>query len=506
MKRLALIPALAALACTAALAAEDPFHALANRLPRSANVLGIVNLEKMYQSPQAIREGWKKKIEGAFEAGVTRVPPQTARLVVGMQLDLDNVQPLWEAAVIDLNTNFEVGTIAMRRSGKADKINGLPVAVLPGDVFLVQFGPRTLGALAPANRQAAARWLREIEPSSKVALSPYLEKAAGYADTAGTDIVMAIDLGGAFSLERTTQYVKKAEALRSYSQDWSRVAQLLAGVEGMRLGIRVDEKSLARVTLDFSEDASVLGGVAKPLLMGMLKDAGMELDDLATWKSEVKGNQLSLQGYLSTESLRLVLSLFHSPAPADSVVETPEKVVEKPSMAELSLAYFQKIMQRLKDLKALKRDSKTFGQQGAFYDRYAGLIEQMPTLGVDPEVVDYGYYAAQQLRAAAATVRGANINIGINTSQSANDPSNYGGYGYGGYGYGGYGYGYGGYGAPTARNVMRSQLNYEMSQGRVIRKTGEGEARLSIEGIRDELITATNETRRRMTDKYQIQF
>ena len=179
--------------------------------------------------------------------------------------------------------------------------------------------------MAPANRQAAARWLREIEPSSKVALSPYLEKAAGYTDTAGTDIVMAIDLAGAFSLDRTLQYVKKAEAVRGYSQDWNRVAKLLAGVEGIRLGIRVTEKPLARVTLDFGEDASVLSAVAKPLLLGILKDAGMELDDLNTWKSDVKGPQLSLQGYLSTDSLRMVLSLFHSPAPADSVAEAPAK-------------------------------------------------------------------------------------------------------------------------------------------------------------------------------------
>ena len=130
----------------------------------------------------------------------------------------------------------------------------------------------------------------------------------------------------------------------------------------------------------------------------------------------------------------------------------------------------------------------------------------MPTLNVDPEVVDYGYYVAQQLRAAASAVRGAGINTGVQTSQAVNDRSSaYGGYGYGGYGYG-YGYGYGGYGAPTARNVIRSDLKYESSQRRVIRKTEQGAARMSIEGLRDELIAATNETRRRMTDKYQIQF
>ena len=295
--------------------AAAQFRELANRLPRAANTLVVVNLEQMLQSPQGIREGWSKKVEEAFEAGVTRVPPQTLRFVLGAQLDLESAQPVWEAAVLDLKTNVAMDVIASKRSGKADKIGDLAALALPNDVYAVQFGPRTLGALAPANRQAAARWLRETEPSSKVVLSPYLEKAAGYSDTAGTDIVMAVDLAGAFSLERTSQYVKKAEALRSYPRDWDKVAKLLAGVEGLRLGIRITEKPVARVTLDFGEDASVLSAVAKPLLIGMLNDAGMGLDDLDNWKSEVQGTELSLQGYLTTESLRRVLSLVESPAP-----------------------------------------------------------------------------------------------------------------------------------------------------------------------------------------------
>ena len=148
-------------------AAAAQFREMANRLPRTANTLVVVNLQQALQSPQGVREGWKNRIERAFQAGVTRVPPQTARFVLGAQLDLESAQPIWEAAVLDLNSNVTMDWIAEKRSGKADKIGSLSVAALPNDVYAVQFGPRTFGALAPANRQATVRWLREIEPASK---------------------------------------------------------------------------------------------------------------------------------------------------------------------------------------------------------------------------------------------------------------------------------------------------------------------------------------------------
>ena len=156
-------------------------------------------------------------------------------------------------------------------------------------------------------------------------------------------------------------------------------------------------------------------------------------------------------------------------------------------------------MRLLNDLKALEGKSQTFAQKGVWYDRYAGKIEQLPTLNVDPEIVDYGFFVAKQLRTASATVRGANIAIGVNTSQAVND----GAIGSGAYGYG---YGYGSYGVVTPRAAAAAEYTYHNAQRRVIRKTGQGQARMSIDGLRSELISATNDTRRRMTDKYKIQF
>ncbi|MFH1266377.1 MAG: hypothetical protein ABIK89_11680, partial [Planctomycetota bacterium] len=79
------------------------------------------------------------------------------------------------------------------------------------------------------------------------------------------------------------------------------------------------------------------------------------------------------------------------------------------------------------------------------------------------------------------------------------------GYAYGGgtrYGrYGGYG-GYGGYAAYGPRMEARSID----SERRVVRSQERGKMATDVHAIRDQVIAATTEMRRKMTQKYQIEF
>ena len=79
---------------------------------------------------------------------------------------------------------------------------------MPNDTYLVQLGPKTLGAMGPANRQAVVRWIRDIRKPTPPPLSPYLQKAAVYSDEAGSEIIMALDLEGVMSFERVGKYLK----------------------------------------------------------------------------------------------------------------------------------------------------------------------------------------------------------------------------------------------------------------------------------------------------------
>ena len=50
--------------------AADEFQSLVSQIPRSANAVVLLNMEKAKNSPLGLKEGWKRKVEKAFEAGL----------------------------------------------------------------------------------------------------------------------------------------------------------------------------------------------------------------------------------------------------------------------------------------------------------------------------------------------------------------------------------------------------------------------------------------------------
>ena len=185
--------------------AADEFQDLVNKIPRSANAVVLLNMEKAKNSPFGLKEDWSAKIEQAFEDGLVRVPPQAKRFVLASQIDFEFMEPLWEAAVIELDEDLSSTDIEKMRHGTLDTIEGLPAIARPNDTYLVKLAPKLVGAMGPANRQAVVRWIRDIRKPLPPPLSPYLQKAAVYSDKAGSEIIMAIDLEGVFSYQAHQQ-------------------------------------------------------------------------------------------------------------------------------------------------------------------------------------------------------------------------------------------------------------------------------------------------------------
>ena len=88
--------------------AADEFQDLVNKIPRSANAVVLLNMEKAKSSPLGMKEDWRAKVEQAFEYGLVRVPPQAKRFVLASQIDFEFMEPLWEAAVIEMEQDHLV--------------------------------------------------------------------------------------------------------------------------------------------------------------------------------------------------------------------------------------------------------------------------------------------------------------------------------------------------------------------------------------------------------------
>ena len=488
--------------------AADEFQELVRLVPRSANAIVLLNMEKAKNSPMGLREGWKAKIEKAFAAGLVRVPPQAKRFVLASQIDLEFMEPLWEAAVVDLDEELSIEQIAQRRGGVLDTIENLPALVLPNDTYIVQFGPKTLGAMGPANRQTVVRWVREVRKPSPRPLSAYLQQAAVFSDDTGSQVIMAVDLGGAMSFERVGKYLKsKQKLLDEWNADLLALTKLLRDVRGVRIGVRIGEQPSARIVIDLRSDASSIASFAKPLFMQIMSDLGASINEVQFWTAQAKGSELSLSGRLTNSGLRRLLSVVDSPVSNEhtGAKAPPISPGELPAIrAKASRDHFRAVVGMFNDLKGDMRNARTIASAAVWFDKYARRIERLPMLNVDDEVLDYSGFVADQMRQASQVVKTMGIQSGARTAQVTS--SNAAPYVVGTARWGRYGR-YGGYvGVRGGVYGQRAEMKNIDSQRRAIRAQEKGVAATDVGQLRQGVLSATADIRRKMTKKYQLQF
>ena len=123
-----------------------------------------------------------------------------------------------------------------------------------------------------------------------------------------------MDLEGSLREASIEEYLKTKEIPGASGVDQKKLAGLLAGVRGLRLGIRIGEKPFGKLVVDFADDASMTAPFAKPLLLQVLADVGASIGDLAEWKPGAVGKTVSLEGYLTPDGLRRALSVIEPPS------------------------------------------------------------------------------------------------------------------------------------------------------------------------------------------------
>ena len=280
----------------------------------------------------------------------------------------------------------------------------MPAALLQNGTYVLQLGPKRLAAMRPGNRQTVVRWMRDVRKRSPPPLSPYLQKAAVYSDEAGSEIIMAIDLEGAMWWERVCDYLTKhKKSLREWqgkgqsSISLTVAARVVSSVRGIRIGVRIGQQPTARIAVDLSDEAYLLAGIAKPLLLQILSDNGALINDFQSWTVQAAGSEISLSGKLSSKGLRELLSVVDSPV-GDEVSAAAEPDASpgqsQATQAEKSRRYFRTIVGMADDLKDDMKKAANLASTQLFFERYAKRIERMPILGIDEDLLKYSAYVA----------------------------------------------------------------------------------------------------------------
>jgi hypothetical protein len=484
MRRLPLVLSCTALflAAVASRPAAAQFEDLAAKVPATANAIVLLDGQKLMASPLAAREGWKQKYEQTFSAGLASIPPDTQRMLLAAQLDYEYMKPSWEVAIAELARPRALAEVARLTKGTLDTVGDTPAVALRDNAYLVTLGPRSLGVMAPANRQAVARWLREAAGRTAPALSPYLNASLVAVQDAA--IVMAFDLQDAVPPDIIRAKLASSSALAGKKIDLDAAAKALSGIRGLALEVAVTDTATGRLRVHFSGDSSVLAPIAQPLLLEILSDLGASIDDIASWKVETEPQRITFSGPLTAAGRKRVLSLIDQPTSAliapDSGQTSPGSQQQRAAAA--SQQYFKSLTSMLDDVREQSKDAKTFGQNALWFDNWARRIDRLPVLNVDQDLLKFGHGTAAALRGMAAALRGVGI-------QSATISSNINA---GSWGDGYYSYYNDWRDADDERRAARANL----------RASGATTARDIAVQIENE----TGKIRQVMTQKYQVEF
>src|SRR5688572_969239 len=294
---------------------EANFKSLSQRLPAGANAVIAINVDKVLKTPYAQAE-WVPTAADAWANQPVMIPSGAKRLLMAAEVRTDSMEPFWEMSLVEMEKVPDLKLMAAKEGGHIDRVWDKDAVASPINAYFVPLDATTLASITPANRAAIAKWVRTptTRPEGNMT-SDYLQRvAAGLGDK--TDIVMALDLEGAFGVPRIRRWLDETDIKEIPEKQRDEAARTLGTMKGITLAMTVGQDVTGRATVEFDRDASALGPAAKPIMLGVLSAAGMRIDDIEQWNFAASGKQVTMDGKLSTPALRKLLGIVQSPIPA----------------------------------------------------------------------------------------------------------------------------------------------------------------------------------------------
>lgn len=392
----------AAMSMVLARRALADFNDLLARVPPGANAVAAIDVRGIVSSPMGVENKWKGKLAHPDASNPLLVPPDATRIVMASWIEPSTVQPMWEASVIELAKAPSMERIAKTQGGFVETVADKQAVWSPMNAYFVRLDTRVLGAVAPADRQFAARWARQ-SGSSGQELSPYLQSAVNSMGPK-THYLFALDLQDAASAKRVRHRLSMGEfaSLAEKNIDIDKISAILASIKGLTLQVAVGEAATGKGVVDFGRPASPLADFGKPLLLEFLGKCGAGIDDFASWNVAVKENALTFEGELSTDGLRRLMSIVDPPSPTQTAESDEEKAAageksgggaapeSQKAVIAASKAYFDTVTSIIDNIGKQIRTATSMTQGAVYVGRSARRIGRLPILNVDPALVEWG--------------------------------------------------------------------------------------------------------------------
>jgi hypothetical protein len=472
------------------------FGDLLKRIPEQSNLLMLVNVDGLFNSPIGRRENWRQQALESRRGGLG-LAPEVSKYAVAVGMDFSSMQERWKVGIAQLRRDvpLKFDDLANREGGYTETVEKTPVVWTPRGFYLFDFPDNLVGFASPTNRQNLADWFRSALWHPRNFPPGFADRAIFRAD-AGAQIVLALDLADAVSDKAIEPWLNTFDVIKKTNTEPKLLAPRLATVKSAFLVIKADQGIEGNLRIDFDRDVDYTAQVARTLILDLVDDYGAELPEMKTWTLGFdKKTAVEMSGRLSVESVQKVLSMAHAPrltsarttpveAPAAAKAEAkaaakaaPPYDRRQPDNVSAAQGYFRSVSSLIEGLKGVQRP--TYRSTKLWYDRYAKQIEELPILGVDKELLDWGAMVARTLREMSSGVNYYSQN------QKYSVASDSGGY------YGGYGVYYG------------NSRAYDQS---VIKKQSDAMMSVDLDKRWQAIETSVSDVRRKMVEKYMVDF
>lgn len=406
-----LLACVATAALVAPFAQAQSFSDLTRWVPQDANAVMAMNVEKALESDMGKDKFWRQVLQLNNKEGRTIVRPEFQTVVMASSVDLsEEVEADWQLFLAHSTLLPETKEIAKRHGATLEKISGFDAMLSPRGVYIVRLGQETVGAYSPPNRQRVRKMLDITKEGSKLAAN--LSSSVSQFEAAGATMLFALDLEGVCSAADITAHLKGDNSLKDTKVKPEELAELLATLKRVALRVNISDKAAATVDIELGKPADIFGPVAAKVLDGALSGKGLQIEDVKDFTAKVNGNTVTLTGNLSGSSLGRLFSLFTPPRPSAPAADPKTATGDKgavPDKAAATLAYYRSVDEYLKDVQRI-RTAQDPAAAASFLTRYATKIEQLPILGVDPDLLNWTEKTVATLRQASGQLRQSRIN------------------------------------------------------------------------------------------------
>jgi hypothetical protein len=393
---------------------QDDVATLVKSIPRDVNAASVIRVRGLLDSPRGVREDWAGKSREQFLAGAAVLPPAAEILIRASHLQPGHPDGSWSVAMLKSAVPINMQLVAEREKSVIQDLHGSPAVLSSRNCYFVKLQETVIGVVSPAFRQTTARWVQELQSDRRPEFSPYLQEALS---DANSQIVLAADLQDLFEPDFLKARVEAASSLKGQKAVQASLARSLSGLRGVRMAIRVEDLTMATLRLDFDAPLPPEAAKLKGVLLDVMADAGSSIDEFESADGVVIGDSFQITTELPDEALRRVVSLITAPHPASAsaTVEVANDT-QRGATAE-SRRYFQAVNRCLDDLQKASRKSGDQARIATWFETFGRKIDQLPTAGVDPELLAYGGSMSAKLQALGASLRG--VQIEVNALQQA---------------------------------------------------------------------------------------